>query len=53
MPQHLERRPEIIEPDCLPEDAKCIGQEVTEILEYIPGELYVREIIRKKYALKE
>ena len=53
LPEHLERRREIIEPIPLPEDAKCIGQEVTEILEYIPGQLYVREIVRKKYALKD
>ncbi|NDV67357.1 IS66 family transposase [Dysgonomonas sp. 25] len=51
LPEHLERRREVIEPCSLPEGAKCIGQEVTEILEYIPGQLYVREIIRKKYAL--
>lgn len=51
LPEHLERRREVIEPNSLPEGAKCIGQEVTEILEYIPGQLYVREIIRKKYAL--
>lgn len=51
LPEHLERRREIIEPSPLPDDAKCIGQEVTEILEYIPGKLYVRQIIRKKYAL--
>jgi len=53
LPEHLIRRREIIEPDSLPEDAKCIGEEITEILEYIPGELYVREIVRKKYALKD
>lgn len=52
LPEHLERRREVIEPDPLPEGAKCIGQEITEILEYIPGHLYVREIVRKKYALK-
>lgn len=53
LPDHLERREEIIEPENLPEGAKCIGQEITEKLEYIPGELYVRRIIRKKYALKD
>jgi transposase len=53
LPEHLERRREVIEPDPLPVGAKCIGQEVTEILEYIPGHLYVREIVRKKYALKD
>ena len=52
LPEHLTRCEEIIEPASLPEGAKCIGQEITEILEYIPGELYVRKIIRNKYALK-
>lgn len=52
LPEHLERREEIIEPKDLPQGAKCIGQEITEKLEYIPGQLYVRRIIRKKYALK-
>lgn len=53
LPEHLERRDEIIEPKNLPDDAKCIGREITEKLEFIPGELYVRRIIRKKYALKD
>lgn len=54
LPDHLERRQEIIEPSPLPPaGSKCIGQEITEVLEYIPGQLYVRQIIRKKYALKE
>ena len=52
LPDYLERRSEIIEPENLPEGVRYIGQETTEILEYIPGILYVREIIRKKYALK-
>lgn len=52
LPEHLARREEIIEPKYLPDGAKCIGQEITEKLEYIPGELYVRRIIRKKYALQ-
>ena len=52
LPDYLERRSEIIEPENLPEGARYIGKETTEILEYIPGILYVREIIRKKYALK-
>jgi transposase len=53
LPAHLERKEEVIEPTPIPEDSKCIGEEVTEILEYIPGELYVRRIIRKKYALAQ
>ena len=30
-----------------------IGEEVTEILEHKPGELYVRRIVRPKYALRK
>lgn len=51
LPEHLERREEIIEPDFIPEGSKCIGEQVTEILEYTPGEFHVRRIVRKKYAL--
>lgn len=53
LPDYLERRREVIEPDPLPEGSKHIGNEITEILEYVPGQLYVREIIRRKYALKD
>ncbi|WP_459603336.1 IS66 family transposase zinc-finger binding domain-containing protein [Dysgonomonas reticulitermitis] len=41
----------MIEPKDLPQGAKCIGQEITGKLEYIPGQLYVLRIIRNKYAL--
>lgn len=51
LPEHLERREVVIEPDPIPQGSKCIGQEVTEILEYTPGTFYVRRIVRKKYAL--
>lgn len=30
---------------------KRIGEEITELLEYKPGELYIRRLIRPKYAL--
>ncbi|MDR0431151.1 MAG: hypothetical protein LBH58_11820 [Tannerellaceae bacterium] len=53
LPEHPERKEEIIEPKDLPGGSRHIGQEITEKLEYIPGELYVRRIIRNKYALKE
>lgn len=51
LPDNLERREEIIEPSFLPDGSKYIGDEVTEILEFIPGRLYVRRIVRRKYAL--
>jgi transposase len=52
LPDNLERRDEIIEPESLPRESRYIGDEVTEVLEYTPGELYVRRIVRRKYALK-
>jgi transposase len=39
-----------LEPDGVTEDMKRIGEEVTEELEYVPGKLIVRRIIRPKYA---
>lgn len=53
LPEHLERKEVVIEPDSIPEGSKCIGEEVTEILEYTPGKFYVRRIVRKKYALAQ
>ncbi len=53
LPEHLRREKEIIEPEGIDENWICIGQEVTEILEHKPGELYVRQIIRPKYVLKK
>ncbi len=44
---HPERRYEIIEPAEIPSESKRIGEAITELLEYKPGELY----IRRKYAL--
>jgi transposase len=52
LPEHLERVDDIIEPKSIPEGSVHIGDEVTEVLEYRPGELYVRRIVRRKYALK-
>lgn len=49
--EHLERRDEVIEPAEIPAGGKRIGEEVTELLEYKPGELYIRRLIRPKYAL--
>jgi len=32
---------------------KCIGAERTRTLEFEPGRLYVKEIVRPKYGLKD
>ena len=53
LPQDLRREVEIIEPEGIDENWVRIGEEVTEQLEHTPGELYVRRIIRYKYALKK
>lgn len=50
LPEHLERKEIIIEPDEDTSGLKCIGHEVTEELEYEPGKLYVNQYIRPKYA---
>tara|TARA_R110002050_G_scaffold210369_1_gene346330 strand:- start:1247 stop:1492 length:246 start_codon:yes stop_codon:yes gene_type:complete len=47
---HLPRKREVIFPENLSADAKKIGEELTEILEYTPGSLYVRSIVRPKYV---
>lgn len=53
LPENLRREEEVIEPEGIDENWIRIGEEVTEILEHKPGELYVRRIIRPKYALKK
>lgn len=53
LPAHLIRKEEVIEPGVDLRGAKRIGQVETEILEYTPGKLYVRKIIRPKYALPQ
>ena len=51
LPADLPRVPEYIDPDPrLIENMRCIGEDITEILEYIPAGFYVRQIIRRKYA---
>ena len=50
LPEHLERREQVIEPEL---DAafewEKIGEERSEVLEHEPGDLYVRVIVRPKY----
>lgn len=50
IPSHLPRIEEIIEPQKIAPGSKKIGEEITEILEYNPANIYVRKIIRPKYA---
>lgn len=53
LPDFLRREEETIEPEGIDENWERIGEEVTEVLEHKPGELYVRRIVRPKYALKK
>ena len=50
LPEHLRREEIIIEPATDIRDCKKMGEEITEVLEYEPGELYVKKYIRNKYA---
>jgi Transposase and inactivated derivatives len=44
----------VIEPEDVDRDKyKCIGEERTRTLEFEPGKLYVKEIVRPKYGLKD
>ena len=51
LPAHLPRVEEIIEPKTIAKGSVCIGKEITEVLEYNPAKLFVRKIVRPKYAL--
>ena len=51
LPSHLSRKVEVIEPENLPENAKKIGEAITEVLEYEPASLFVRQIVRPKYIV--
>ena len=53
LPAHLPRKTEVVEPDELPENAKKIGENITEVLEYEPANVYVRQIIRPKYIVSQ
>lgn len=51
-PAHLPRVEQIIEPQNILQNATKIGEEITEILEYKPGMIFVRCIIRPKFVIK-
>ena len=50
LPQSLRREEIIIEPTQDITACKKMGEEITEVLDYTPGELYVKKYIRNKYA---
>ncbi len=50
LPESLRREEIIIEPASDISDCKKMGEEITEVLDYEPGELYVKQYRRIKYA---
>lgn len=50
LPDHLRRETILLKPDEDTSGLRKIGEEVTEILDYVPAELYVKQYIRPKYA---
>jgi len=50
LPEHLRREEIIIEPQVDITGCKKMGEEITEVLEYEPGELFVKKYVRIKYA---
>ena len=50
LPESLRREEIIIEPGSDITGCKKMGEEITEVLEYEPGELYVKQYKRIKYA---
>ena len=56
VPEHLEVVEEIIEPEPVkasPHAWRCIGEEVTEQLDYEPARFFKRRIVRRKYVQRE
>jgi transposase len=50
LPEHLRRETIMVEPEGDMTGCKKIGEEVTEELEYQPGELFVNRFVRPKYV---
>jgi transposase len=50
LPESLRREEIIIEPAADISDCKKMGEEITEVLEWQPGELFVKKYVRIKYA---
>lgn len=49
LPDHLPVEETVLEPEEDTTGMKCIGKEVTDQLEYDPGKLFIKRIIRPKY----
>jgi transposase len=53
LPDHLDVKENLIEPEDDTAGLKCIGQEVTDELEFIPSRLFINRFIRPKYAMED
>ncbi len=51
LPDHLPVEEHILEPEADVTGLKCIGQEVTDTLDYLPGRLVIIRRIRPKYVM--
>lgn len=50
LPEHLRREVILLKPEGDVTGLRRMGEDITEILDYIPAELYVKQYIRPKYA---
>jgi transposase len=53
LPDHLPRKEVILEPQVDVSGLRRLGEEITEELDYEPGKLFVRRIIRPKYLSRD
>lgn len=53
LPNHLSVNEIVLEPEEDTSDMMCIGQEITEKLDYTPARLHINRYIRNKYITKE
>jgi transposase len=56
VPEHLPVVEEVIDPEpvkACPQAWRCIGEEVTEQLDYAPAHFFKRRIVRRKYARRD
>ena len=53
LPESLRREEIVIEPTQDITGCKKMGEEITEVLEYLPGELFVKKYVRIKYAVPQ
>ena len=49
LPENIRRETTVLLPDCDVSGLKKIGDDITEILDFTPGELFVKQYIRPKY----